>query len=88
MKYVLLSLLLFTACSRAYADPLNNGALGVAAIAQAVLTGLGILIFGLYTWWLVLFVRRIGEQIKHRQELMGFSMRISLRPSTLCTIVC
>jgi hypothetical protein len=60
MKLLLPAALLLTlaACSRVYADPLNNGALGVAAIAQAVLTGLGILIFGLYVWWLVLFVRK------------------------------
>jgi hypothetical protein len=60
MKLLLPAALLLTlaACSRAYADPLNNGALGVAAIAQTVLTGLGILVFGLYVWWLVLFVRK------------------------------
>jgi uncharacterized membrane protein len=56
----LLGACLFTlaACPRAYADPLNNGALGVAVIAQTVLTGLGILIFGLYVWWLVLLIRK------------------------------
>jgi hypothetical protein len=50
MKLLLPAALLLTlaACSRAYADPLNNGALGMAAIAQTVLTGLGILVFGLY----------------------------------------